>query len=56
MPDEWEKKFNLQPDDPSDAVKDNDEDGYTNIEEWLNGTDPTKYIDYQKPENNKNTL
>ncbi len=31
-------------------------DGYTSIEEYLNGTDPTVFIDYTKPENNINTL
>ena len=56
MPDEWEKKYGFNPFDPSDGSKDFDKDGYTNVEEWLNGTDPTEFIDYQKPENNKNTL
>jgi hypothetical protein len=56
MPDEWEKKYGLDPNDPSDAAKDLDGDGYTNLEEYLNGTDPTKSIDYSKPENNVNTL
>jgi hypothetical protein len=56
MPDEWEKKYGLDPNDPSDAAKDLDGDGYTNLEEYLNGTDPTKAIDYSKPENNINTL
>jgi len=40
MPDEWEKKYGLNPNDPSDASKDADGDGYTNIEEYINGTDP----------------
>jgi len=56
MPDEWEKKYGLDPNDPADAAKDLDGDGYTNLEEYLNGTDPTKFIDYSKPENNLNTL
>jgi len=56
MPDEWEKKYGLDPNDPSDAAKDLDGDGYTNLEEYLNGTDPTKFVDYTKPENNINTL
>ena len=29
---------------------------YTNIEEWLNGTNPKQFVDYSKPENNKNDL
>jgi hypothetical protein len=56
MPDEWEKKFNLNPADPTDNTKDKDGDGYTNIEEYLNSTNPTEFVDYTKPENNINTL
>jgi pectate lyase len=56
MPDAWEKKFGLNPNDPADAALDKDGDGYTNVEECLNGTDPTKYVDYTKVENNTDTL
>lgn len=56
MPDEWEKKYGFDPNDASDTSKDKDNDGYTNIEEYLNNTDPTKYVNYTKPENNINTL
>ncbi len=56
MPDTWEKKFSLKWDDSSDGAKDTDSDGYTNVEEWLNGTDPTQFVDYRKTENNMNTL
>jgi len=56
MPDEWEKKYGLDPSDPSDSVKDADSDGYTNVEECINGTDPKVFIDYTMPENNINTL
>ena len=35
MPDDWEQKNGLEPKDPSDAAKDQDADGYTNIEEYL---------------------
>jgi len=56
MPDGWEKKYGLDPRDASDTSKDSDNDGYTNIEEYLNGTDPTAYVDYTKPENNVNML
>ena len=55
MPDEWEKKHGLNPNDASDGPQDKDKDGYTNIEEYLNGTDPTVFIDYTKAENNINT-
>ncbi|MBM3890153.1 MAG: hypothetical protein FJ388_13650 [Verrucomicrobia bacterium] len=40
MADAWERKHHLHPDDPSDAKADRDEDGYTNIEEFLNQTNP----------------
>jgi pectate lyase len=56
MPDWWEVKYGLNPRDPSDAAQDKDGDGYTNLEEYLNGTDPTQFVDYRKPENNRNTL
>jgi pectate lyase len=56
MPDEWESKFGLDPKNDNDNIEDKDKDGYTNIEEYLNGTDPTKFVDYTRPENNINTL
>jgi len=56
MPDEWERQHGLKPGDASDHVADSDGDGYTNIEEYLNGTDPTVAIDYSKPENNVSSL
>jgi len=40
MPDEWEIKHGLDPRDPSDAKHDLDRNGFTNLEEYLNGTDP----------------
>jgi hypothetical protein len=57
IPDEWEKKYGLDPNDPSDANKDQNGDGYTNLEKYLNGIDPKmKAVDYTKPENNVNPL
>ena len=56
MPDAWEKRFNLKWDDPSDGAKDADADGYTNVEEWLNGTDPSRFLDYRDPANNRDAL
>ena len=41
IPDLWEALYLLDPDDPSDAFLDPDNDGYTNLEEYRNGTDPT---------------
>jgi hypothetical protein len=40
MPDWWEKKHGLNPNDPSDANSDPDNDGLTNIEEYRYGTNP----------------
>jgi len=37
MPDDWEIKNHLNPNDPSDASIDRNGDGYTNIEDYLNG-------------------
>jgi len=56
MPDEWEIKHGLNPNAPSDGPQDKDTDGYTNIEEYLNNTIPTVFVDYTKPGNNINTL
>ena len=56
MPDEWETMYDLNPKDSSDGPKDKDGDGFTNVEEYINGTDPTQFVDYSKPENNVNTL
>lgn len=39
MPDEWEFMYGLNLTDKSDQNLDTDNDGYTNIEEYLNGTD-----------------
>ena len=37
MPDGWENAKGLNPGEASDASKDRDGDGYTNIEEYING-------------------
>ena len=42
MPDEWEIKHGLNPKAAVDANHDADGDGYTNIEEFLNNTDPKR--------------
>jgi len=56
MPDSWEKKYGLNPNDPSDAVKDCNGDGYTNIEKYINGMDPKKKVDWTLAKNNYDTL
>ena len=54
LKDDWEKKYGLNPTDPSDADKDKDGDGFTNMEEFKAGTDPSDrnshpdYLDYLK--------
>jgi pectate lyase len=44
MPDDWERRFGLNPNDASDGKLDANDDGYTNIEEYLNETIPTKTL------------
>jgi hypothetical protein len=56
MPDEWEKRYGLNPNDPSDAVKDMSGDGYTNIEKYINGINPKKKVDWRNDKNNHDTL
>jgi len=40
MPDQWETRYGLDPGNASDNSDDADRDGYTNIEEFLNSTNP----------------
>lgn len=40
LPDDWEIRHQLNPRDPADASIDSDNDGYSNIEEFINGTAP----------------
>ena len=56
MPDEWEIKYGLNPKDPSDANGDINGDGYTNIEKYINGIDPTKKVDWKDLKNNRDVL
>ncbi|MCW8857913.1 MAG: hypothetical protein OQJ95_11155, partial [Kangiella sp.] len=41
MPDEWEERYGLNPYDSSDRNTDLDNDGISNYQEYVNGTDPT---------------
>lgn len=56
MPDAWEKKYGLNPNDPSDAIEDMNGDGYTNIEKYINAINPKKKVDWTNPKNNHDTL
>jgi hypothetical protein len=56
MPDNWEKKYGLNPNDPSDANGDINGDGYTNIEKYINGIDPKKRVNWKDLKNNYDTL
>jgi len=40
MPDDWEKQYGFDSNDPADRNGDHDADGYTNLEEYLNSTKP----------------
>ena len=52
MPDAWETKYGLNPNDAADAAKDLSGDGYTNIEKYINGIDPKTRTDWKDPKNN----
>ena len=41
LPDEWEKKYNTNPD-AKDALDDPDQDGFNNLREYENGTHPLR--------------
>ena len=56
MPDEWERANGLNPNDPSDAVKDCNGDGYTNIEKYINGIPTAGRVDWRNLNNNYDTL
>lgn len=56
MPDAWEIKYGLNPNDSGDAVLDCNGDGYTNIEKYINGIDPTIKVDWKNLDYNHDTL
>lgn len=59
MPDEWENKYaklGLDPNNAEDASLDCNGDGYTNIEKYINGIDPSKKVDWKDLSNNVDPL
>ena len=56
MPDDWEKEHGLNAASASDSSQDADQDGYTNIEEYLNGTNPNEKVDYADFNYNVDTI
>jgi hypothetical protein len=52
----WKTKYKLDPKDTSLATKDLQGDGYTVIEKYINGLDPTQKIDWKNPQSDINTL
>lgn len=52
----WKKKYKLDANDASLAQKDLQGDGYTVIEKYLYGLDPTKKIDWNNPQSNVSAL
>ena len=56
MPDDWERKNGLNPNDASDANGDLTGDGYTNIEKYINGISTNHYTNWRDLSNNYDTL
>ena len=56
IPDWWEEKYGLNPDDPADAQRDLNGDGYTNLEKFLYGIDLTHRVDWRDPRQNADPL
>jgi len=52
----WKKKYNLDANDAGLAARDLQGDGYTVLDKYLNGLDPTQKIDWSNPQSNVNTL
>jgi hypothetical protein len=56
IPLSWKKKYHLDANDAGLAQKDLEGDGYTVMDKYLAGLDPTKKIDWSNPQSNVNTL
>ena len=46
MPNDWEKQYGFNPNDASDAAKDADGDGFTNLEEFTAKTNPKNKLEH----------
>ena len=51
MPDAWETRYGLDPNDASDATSDQDNDGIAALDEFLAGTIPSGSLDIDGNEN-----
>jgi hypothetical protein len=56
IPDDWERRHGLDPNDPSDAAKDLTGDGYSTVEKYINGLDPRVRVDRKDLRNNRDPL
>jgi hypothetical protein len=56
IPMSWKKKYGLDANDPGLAQKILQDDGYTVMDKYLAGLDPTKKIDWNNPRSNLSTL
>jgi hypothetical protein len=56
IPLSWKKKYGLDANDSGLAQRDLRGDGYTVMDKYLNGLDPTKKIDWNDPRSEANTL
>jgi len=56
IPASWKAKYKLDVKDATLAQKDLQGDGYTVMDKYLAGLDPTKKIDWNAPQANRNTL
>ena len=56
IPLSWKVKYHLDTNDVELGQKDLQGDGYTVMDKYLDGLDPTKKIDWNSPQSNLNTL
>jgi hypothetical protein len=45
MADDWEMAHHFDPNDPTDSPRDRNDDGYTNVEEYLNSLVPSGTVE-----------